>query len=105
MGTLKMIFAIKSLSNFKDKAEMINYIKNEPNGPNSFVLKPQLEGGGNNYYLEEVLSKIEELSEEKLEAYILMDCVFAEKTTGMFFDGFKIYLDKVISEIGFYSWT
>lgn len=41
--------------------------------PDCFVLKPQLEGGGNNLFGPQVIQTLEDLQAEKLEAYIVME--------------------------------
>lgn len=93
---------IRVLDDFPNssKEEMIAFIANSEN----FVLKPQSEGGGNNHYGAEVLEKIQEFSLETLKSYILMERIWPEVATGIFFDGENIFLDQVISEFGVYSW-
>lgn len=51
-------------------AEAIQRALNDPNG---YVLKPQREGGGNNFYKDEMKHKLQTLSAEALSAYILME--------------------------------
>jgi glutathione synthase len=41
--------------------------------PNDYVLKPQREGGGNNIYGANVCSTLQDLNEEEISAYILME--------------------------------
>ena len=41
--------------------------------PDNYVLKPQLEGGGGNYYGEEIPSKLKAMSHDELAAHILME--------------------------------
>ena len=41
-------------------------------GVGKFVLKPQLEGGANNFFGEDIIKKIENSSEDELESMILM---------------------------------
>jgi glutathione synthase len=43
------------------------------NNPNDYVLKPQREGGGNNFYREQMVEKIHSMSKEELSSYILME--------------------------------
>uniref|UniRef100_A0A914RZ70 glutathione synthase n=1 Tax=Parascaris equorum TaxID=6256 RepID=A0A914RZ70_PAREQ len=50
----------------KVKKEAIEY-------PERFVLKPQLEGGGGNYYGSEVAEKLKEMSRDERAAHILME--------------------------------
>ena len=41
--------------------------------PDNYVLKPQLEGGGGNYYGDEIPSKLKTMSHDELAAHILME--------------------------------
>lgn len=41
--------------------------------PDRFVLKPQREGGGHNYYGDQVREKLKELSPKERSGYILME--------------------------------
>jgi hypothetical protein len=44
--------------------------------PSRYVMKPQREGGGNNIYNEAIPKAFNEMSEEELAAYILMERIF-----------------------------
>ena len=44
--------------------------------PSGFVLKPQREGGGNNYYNDDVRRQLTTMSADELAAHILMERVF-----------------------------
>ncbi|CAD5114549.1 DgyrCDS3667 [Dimorphilus gyrociliatus] len=44
--------------------------------PNKYVLKPQREGGGNNFYGDELVAQLRKLTPKEREAYILMERIF-----------------------------
>ena len=54
-----------------DKEKLTKYIL-ENGGYDSFVLKPQREGGANNFFGEDIRLKINEFSKEELHLHILM---------------------------------
>ncbi|CAA6663564.1 unnamed protein product [Spirodela intermedia] len=74
--------------------------------PESFVLKPQREGGGNNVYGEDVretLAKLQQEGGRGLAAYILMQRIFpASALTHLVRDG-TCRRDSAISELGIYG--
>jgi hypothetical protein len=41
--------------------------------PNGYVLKPQREGGGNNFYKQEMTRRLRDMPAEELSAFILME--------------------------------
>ena len=45
--------------------------------PGDYVLKPQREGGGNNYFDDEMVDQLKSMSAEELKAYILMERIKA----------------------------
>lgn len=61
---------IYSLDNSKEGEDAIQRAMKHPN---AFVLKPQREGGGNNYYGEHVKEKLVQMSRQETSAYILME--------------------------------
>jgi len=67
---------IKTLSDFdQSKTAMLDYIT-QNGGPSKFVVKPQREGGANNFFGEDIPDLINSLSEEELSSYILMARIF-----------------------------
>ena len=71
--------------------------------PDSWVLKPHREGGGNNFFGSEMVEKLNSLSEEESEAYILM-----EKITQPVFDSVRMVDGEPIpcrcfTELGFFG--
>ncbi|MCP9261449.1 Glutathione synthetase [Dirofilaria immitis] len=73
--------------------------------PEKFVLKPQLEGGGGNYYGEEIAEKLKTMSRDEMAAYILM-----ERITPMVVKNYLIrpqeepVLMDVVEELGIYAY-
>lgn len=60
-----------------DKTKMLEFIQAN-GGYSSWVLKPQQEGGGNNYFGEAIGEQIRESSLENLQSQILMKRIVAE---------------------------
>ncbi|KAI3873244.1 hypothetical protein MKX03_016952 [Papaver bracteatum] len=83
-----------------------NVVKGAIERPESFVLKPQREGGGNNIYgkdLSETLLKLQKENSEELSAYILMQRIFPTSSpTFLVRDGI-CHQDQAISELGIYG--
>mmetsp|Transcript_84294 Transcript_84294/g.272864 ORF Transcript_84294/g.272864 Transcript_84294/m.272864 type:complete len:496 (+) Transcript_84294:131-1618(+) len=71
--------------------------------PHLYVLKPQREGGGNNYYGQEVATKLRELSSEERGAYILMQRILPRTQPSIMTRAGKATVMPSLSEFGFYS--
>ncbi|VDO12666.1 unnamed protein product [Brugia timori] len=73
--------------------------------PEKFVLKPQLEGGGGNYYGKEVAEKLKTMNRDEMAAYIIM-----ERITPMVVKNYVIrpqeepLLMDVVGELGVYAY-
>ncbi|XP_015793231.1 glutathione synthetase [Tetranychus urticae] len=78
--------------------------------PEKFVLKPQREGGGNNYYGSDIVTKLSEIRKsDERNAYILMELIDAVPVTNYGVD-YKSSLksrnfvkDTIISELGIFG--
>jgi len=71
--------------------------------PKLFVLKPQREGGGNNYFNDDVRKQLTAMSAEDLGAHILMERVFPKvQLTTLVREG-HITHGMCLSELGIYS--
>ncbi|CAD6196901.1 unnamed protein product [Caenorhabditis auriculariae] len=76
------------------------------NHPSRFVLKPQLEGGGGNFYGEPMAEKLKTLEGEERGAYILM-----ERLQPLVVENYLIRanqphpLSKCVSELGIYGYA
>ena len=55
-----------------DDDETRSLIEDAKKNPHRYVLKPQLEGGGGNFYGEEIITKLQTFSKDELAAHILM---------------------------------
>ncbi|XP_068606614.1 glutathione synthetase-like [Brachionichthys hirsutus] len=73
--------------------------------PTDFILKPQREGGGNNYYGEDIVQVLQEVkSDKRRAAYILMDRIHPRIDQNILLRrGFPIKLISVCYEIGVYG--
>ncbi|XP_074508344.1 glutathione synthetase-like [Sebastes fasciatus] len=73
--------------------------------PDEFVLKPQREGGGNNYFGEDIVRKLQEAkSDKRRAAYILMDRIRPRTEQNiLLMKGLPLKLTSVCSEIGVYG--
>eukprot|EP00812_Abedinium_dasypus_P010346 NODE_3969_length_723_cov_151.965569.p1 GENE.NODE_3969_length_723_cov_151.965569~~NODE_3969_length_723_cov_151.965569.p1 ORF type:complete len:152 (-),score=53.01 NODE_3969_length_723_cov_151.965569:200-655(-) len=84
----------------EEDAELIERVKANPAG---FVLKPQREGGGNNFYGKDAVAKLHELSPEERGAYILMQRIVPKPQPSALMRAGAVSLAPCISEVGFYS--
>eukprot|EP00411_Alexandrium_monilatum_P010516 CAMPEP_0175315674 /NCGR_PEP_ID=MMETSP0093-20121207/69018_1 /TAXON_ID=311494 /ORGANISM="Alexandrium monilatum, Strain CCMP3105" /LENGTH=460 /DNA_ID=CAMNT_0016612413 /DNA_START=1 /DNA_END=1381 /DNA_ORIENTATION=+ len=85
----------------EDDAVIIEHACRDPQG---YVLKPQREGGGNNFYGQDVAKKLHrELSPEERAAYILMQRILPQKQTSVMTRAGKAEVQPGLSEFGFYS--
>ncbi|CAG9536509.1 unnamed protein product [Cercopithifilaria johnstoni] len=91
------------LENNDDKTQKI--IQDAIAHPEKFVLKPQLEGGGGNYYGKEVAEKLKTMSKDEMAAHIIM-----ERITPMVVKNYVIrpqqepVLMDVVGELGIYGY-
>ncbi|OQS05721.1 hypothetical protein THRCLA_02184 [Thraustotheca clavata] len=70
--------------------------------PNGYVLKPQREGGGNNYYGNDVVDKMKSMSPTELESYILMDRIVPQETPAVLVRNGQAISGATISELGMF---
>ncbi|KAI8366713.1 glutathione synthetase [Radiomyces spectabilis] len=71
--------------------------------PEKYVLKPQREGGGHNFYGKEIVNVLNKLSEEERNAYILMDLIQSPPLQNLMVREGEIIKGDVISELGIYG--
>ena len=76
--------------------------------PDKYVLKPQREGGSNNYYGQDILTHLNTLSKDEYKKYILMEKISSpsqQNTLTRFQNGHYAKLKgSCISEIGIYGY-
>ena len=68
--------------------------------PEKYVLKPQREGGGNNYFGKDIPKKITEMKREEQDAYILMEKIKAKTHQAILVVNGKVEKHTSVSEIG-----
>ncbi len=71
--------------------------------PENYVLKPQREGGGNNFYGEELRTLLASLDEHERAAYILMERIFPEPVdSALIRDGIAT-VGPALAELGIFT--
>ena len=71
--------------------------------PEKFVLKPQREGGGNNYYGEEMVKVLKKMKENEWAAFILMELIISKPFDSTIVRNNELFSGQCISELGIYS--
>lgn len=71
--------------------------------PQAYVLKPQREGGGNNFYEEELKKALETWSPEKLSGHVLMQRIQAPARNAYLMREGKVVMGPAVSELGIFS--
>ncbi len=71
--------------------------------PEHYVLKPQREGGGNNFFGEEIVQELQAMTEVERRAYILMDRIHAETHEATLVVEGQTQTTQCVSEIGCYG--
>uniref|UniRef100_A0A0K0F0W2 Glutathione synthetase n=1 Tax=Strongyloides venezuelensis TaxID=75913 RepID=A0A0K0F0W2_STRVS len=73
--------------------------------PDKYVLKPQTEGGGGNYFGEDIARLLKSLSLDKLKCYILMEKLNPLLTKNILVrPNQEAKVNQVVSELGIYGW-
>ncbi|KAL6736757.1 hypothetical protein Aduo_007071 [Ancylostoma duodenale] len=81
-------------------------IKNAIAHPSRFVLKPQLEGGGGNFYGETMAEKLKNMGKEELGAFILMERIQPLVAENYLVRAMQpVELSNVVSELGVYGYA
>jgi hypothetical protein len=71
--------------------------------PQGYVLKPQREGGGYNYYGEQITEQLTKLSTEEQASFILMERIFPEAQDTVLAKVGLVTRGKGISELGIFG--
>ena len=71
--------------------------------PSDWVLKPQREGGGNNFYDQDIIDKLDSSSLDELKQYTLMKKIKANTSPAVFMREGQKYECTRISELGVYG--
>ena len=69
----------------------------------SFVLKPQREGGGNNFYRTAIPEYLKTIPEDHWNSYILMELITPPPATNIILRNGKLEEGGIISELGIYG--
>lgn len=93
------IFTIRDFG--MDRAKMTEYILSK-GGYETFVLKPQREGGANNFFGEQIKHEIETQTPEHLEAFILMERIHTKTYTNIHCNWSQVRVRPTMDEIGLY---
>jgi len=78
-------------------------IKKVMEDPRLYVMKPQREGGGHNFYGQDVAVKLKELSVEERGAFILMQRICPRPQAAILTRNGVPTIGECVSEFGFYS--
>lgn len=90
----------KSTDEHQQEVSVLELAKNHPQ---DYVLKPQREGGGNNYFDTEMLTVIQKFSAQELQAYILMERIHSPSHPSILVVDHQIQQADCVSEIGRYG--
>lgn len=71
--------------------------------PESYVLKPQREGGGNNIYRSSIPDFLKSLDESHYKAYILMELIQPPPLTNSILREGRVVTGGVVGELGVYG--
>ena len=71
--------------------------------PDHFILKPNAEGGGNNFYGQEVIDKLAPLSADERKNFILMEKIESEPIPNILLDGDGSFEGDCEAEASHYS--
>lgn len=73
--------------------------------PEAWVLKPSREGGGNNYFGQEMVQHLRDLSPEKAQAFILMEAIQQEPFRGIRLVNEEVHDSPCVTELGHFSYA
>lgn len=71
--------------------------------PDNYVLKPQREGGGNNFYGQEMVQQLKTLAPEELSAFVLMDLIKPALFKTKFVRNGTAVESDAVTELGIYG--
>ena len=80
-------------------------LQNIVDDPDKYVLKPQLEGGGNNMYDQDMVMAVQSMSKEELASYILMERLRPPRSHAnvLVREGKMAEEEDTVSELGVYG--
>jgi glutathione synthase len=95
---------ILTIDDFEGNKEKMKEFIHKEGGVKNWVLKPQREGGANNFFDEDIITQIDTQHLQELKSFILMEKIFARKRAGVITnwkDGVKVR--PLIDEIGMFQ--
>lgn len=99
---LRMSFAsLHSLSEISEDVSRV--IQQAIDRPHDFVLKPQREGGGNNFYGQEMVDKLKSIGPEERKSFILMSLIKPRPFNAHLLKEGKYTVRASTSELGIFS--
>jgi len=87
----------------EDKESISTVLADVIKKPEDFVLKPQREGGGCNFYGKAIPEQLKQLSEDERKGYMIMERVRPPVTTSVHMREGKVSVIPSVSEVGIYS--
>ncbi|PIO72493.1 putative glutathione synthase [Teladorsagia circumcincta] len=100
-ATFAGLWAINNSSSITEKL-----VKSAIAHPAQFVLKPQTEGGGGNFYGEKMVEKLKSMTEEERGAHILMERIQPLVLENYLVRAMQpVQLSNVVSELGVYGYA
>ena len=89
----------------EDYQKLLTMVKEKPQ---DYLIKPNAEGGGNNFFGIDALNKLLSLTKEEAKVFILMEKIYSKGTPNVILDGVG-YTENVfvyeISRYGSFCWT
>lgn len=73
--------------------------------PEAWVLKPSREGGGNNYFGQDLVDKLRELTPEEAQAFILMEAIRQKPFRGVRLVEQQVVDSPCVTELGHFSYA
>ena len=105
VGMVRKTFAGLWGFDSSDPTKTTALIKEIRANPSKYVIKPQLEGGGNNIYGENIVKFLDKSSLEQLDAFIAMERIFpANNQNYLVRPDAKVELVDTVSELGVYGY-
>lgn len=87
----------------KEGSEIQEIVRKAKENPRNYVIKPQKEGGGNNFYNEEVKEMLENTPIDELKVYLIMERINPPEIKAYMLRNGKIIEGSTLSELGIFS--
>jgi len=90
---------------FEDYTKIPEILAMVESNPSLYVLKPQREGGANNYFDHEIVDMIKNLSPEEISTYLLMEKIDSSPHIGYFVRNKQMNIMPCTSELGVFAYV